>query len=272
MTSNTDIPPISFDKDFFSNLVKDVSCELKQSKSTQQSPSNAKHGTRLKTQSQPMLDIESISVIVSCITRALVPVITDTVRLALTSIAPPPPPTNAVINDVQASENIKLKVGIDDANQYSRRDSCRINGLKEDQDESSDDLVEKVIELGAAIGAKIEKGDVSIAHRLPIKIKNVRQVIVKFCSRRAKMQFYGARKKLKDIPDCGEVFINEDLTKLRFSLMMEARKCPGVNSVVTNNGVIKVWMIGKDTAVTIKHPEDLEKIGIKPNYEALGLI
>ena len=54
--------------------------------------------------------------------------------------------------------------------------------------------------------------------------------------------------------------------------MMEARKCPGVNSVVTNNGVIKVWMNGKDTAVTIKHPEDLEKIGIKPNYEALGLI
>ena len=270
---NSEMPNISFDKDFFTNLVKDVTNELKLNKSAQQSPNaNAKHGTRLKTQSQPVIDVDSISVIVSCITRALIPIITDSVKLALASSVPPPPPTSTVISEGQVEENIRLRIGIDDANQYSRRDSCRINGLAQDDGENEVTLVDKIVKVGSLMGTNIVKEDISIAHRLPVKVKGIQQVIVKFCSRRAKMEFYGARIKLKDIDECNDLFINEDLTKLRFSLMMTARKAPGVRSVVTYNGVIKVWITGKDAAVTIKHPEDLEKLGLKPDYQALGLL
>ena len=86
------------------------------------------------------------------------------------------------------------------------------------------------------------------------------------------MAFYYARMKLKDSDKGKGIFINEDLTKLRYKLMMEAKKVPGCRAITTNNGTIKVWVEGRlEGAYTINHPADLEQLGLTPDYKALGL-
>ena len=273
--SALNLPAINFDKSFFVDIVKNVMDELKANKSqSQPSPTGKiKHDTRnTSKQGQPTWDVDMIGVMVSCITKALTPVIVQTVQAAISSLVlPPPTPANSV-PQAQVDENLKLKIGIDDANQYSRRDSVRINGLDEDPAESESDLVEKIVDIAKITGAEISDRDISIAHRLPIKIKGVRQVICKFTSRRAKIAFYYARMKLKDSDKGKGIFINEDLTKLRYKLMMEAKKVPGCRAITTNNGTIKVWVEGRlEGAYTINHPADLEQLGLTPDYKALGL-
>ena len=272
MDKRVEIPAINFNPDFFSNIVKEVVDELKQSQpvSKQQSPKANKHDTRQKVQGPPQpsrsIDVESISIIVSCITRALTPIITDTIKLALANVNPAP------VNAMPVDESVNLKLEIDDMNMYSRRDSCRINGLTECDNESEEELLDKIIDVSKLTGAKIDKNDISVAHRLPIEVKGVKQCIVKFSTRRAKMEFYSSRTKLKEVPGGKDIYITEDLTKLRYKLLMEAKKCVGCSGVVTNNGIIKVWREGFKGAVHIKHPSDLEKVGLKPDYKALGLM
>ena len=265
-------PDINFDKNFFTDIVKNVLSELKSSKNQpQSSPTNKnKHDTRNKQGTvQPTWDADMLGVMVSCITKALTPIIVQTVQTAISNLVPPPPLTPSV---PQVEENIKLKLAIDDTNQYARRDSVRINGLVESENESEEDLVNKVIDVSNMTGAGIVKSDISIAHRLPAVIKGTRQVIIKFTSRNAKMAFYGSRSKLKDHSAGNEIYINEDLTKLRYGLLMQCKKCPGFKSAVTYNGVIKVRRVGFNDVVQVKYPADLEKIGLTPDYKALGLL
>ena len=126
MDKRVEIPAINFNPDFFSNIVKEVVDELKQSQpvSKQQSPKANKHDTRQKVQGQPQtsrsIDVESISIIVSCITRALTPIITDTIRLALANAYPAP------ANAMPVGESVNLKLETYDMSMYSRRDSCRL--------------------------------------------------------------------------------------------------------------------------------------------------
>ena len=105
-----------------------------------------------------------------------------------------------------------------------------------------------------------------------MEVKGVKQCIVKFSTRRAKTEFYSSRIKLKEVAGGKNIYISEDLTKLRYKLLMEAKKCAGFRGAVTNNGVIKVWRDGFNDAVFIKRPSDLAKVGLRPDYKALGLI
>ena len=274
MDAAINLPDINFGKDFFSEIVKNVTNELKANKSqAMTSPANktSKHDTRNnKPVQQPSWDADMIGVLVTCITKALTPVIVQTVQAAITSLVPLQPQNS--VPTAQVNENLNLKLSIDDTNQYARRDSVRINGISESENESEEDLVNKILDVASITGSKIVKSDVSIAHRLPAVIKGTRQTIVKFTSRHAKMEFYSTRYKLKDDPAGKNIFINEDLTKLRYALLMKCRDCPGFKSAVTYNGVIKVRRVGFDDVVQVKHPADLEKLGLTPDYKALGLL
>ena len=52
------------------------------------------------------------------------------------------------------NENLNLKLSIDDTNQYARRDSVRINGLSESENESEEDLVNKILDVASITGPK----------------------------------------------------------------------------------------------------------------------
>ena len=148
---------------------------------------------------------------------------------------------------------LKVKLEVDDLNLYQRRDNVRINGLQEDPEETNEQLVDKVLQLGDTIGAPVRKADISVAHRLKAKVQGVHQVIVKFTSRHAKEDFYKAKKKLKDVGDGKSIFINEDLTSLRFKMLQAAKTCVGFRNVTTLIGKVLVWKIEGEVKVTTTH-------------------
>ncbi|KAL7375153.1 hypothetical protein ABVT39_012820 [Epinephelus coioides] len=54
----------------------------------------------------------------------------------------------------------------DELEQYSRKENVRINGIEETDEETEDQLVEKVCQLAAAAGTTVTEKDISTAHRL----------------------------------------------------------------------------------------------------------
>ena len=247
-------------EDFIKTIVENITNEL-----------DAKRVTRQGATQTPGIDMSSVAnltFIVSAVIKGLMPVIRDTIKSAIQEEKVKTPDINKDI--------VKLKVELDNANQYSRKDSCRISGLPEDSDagghETNDSLVRKVVELGEKTGANITEADISVTHRLPAKIHGVRQTIVKFTSRRAKESFYRSKKKLKDLPNSKSIFITEDLTQLRYKLLQQCKLCVGFSSLTTSNTKILVWRDGHDAPVHITQPEDLKKLDMIPDYKALGLI
>jgi hypothetical protein len=78
------------------------------------------------------------------------------------------------------------------------------------------------------------------------------------------------RKYLKNT-DYKNIFINEDLTKLRFKLFQMVRKCEEVKSASTRDGNI-ICYLQNGTKAVISSPDDLFKIGFQDvDYQKLGL-
>lgn len=124
---------------------------------------------------------------------------------------------------------------VDELEQYSRRNSVRINGVPEAEGESTDKIV-KVI--GRAFGVDIEDGDIDRSHRVGRSendegVKINRAILVKFSSFVHKRRFTKEKKTLKDAdlsevcPASGnqkpKVFLNDDLTRLRSQVAAKAR-------------------------------------------------
>ena len=124
---------------------------------------------------------------------------------------------------------------LDESEQYSRRESCRINGVTEMEVENTDDLVVKV---GEAIGVSITVDDINRSHRVGNPERYVgkcRPIIVRFKGYSTKRNFIKNRHKLKNIKtnpsfssnSCfnkSPIFINDDLTAIRAKLEAELRK------------------------------------------------
>ena len=245
------------DNTLIQNIVESVTSELDNKRVTRQNQGQASS-----------LDLSQLTFIISAIIKGLMPVITDTIKNAIKEEKAQQPQNNN-------KDILKLKIELDNANQYSRKDSCRISGLVEEENgsaESNENLIEKVVDLGNKIGADISQTDISVTHRLPIKISGVRQTIVKFTSRRAKESFYKARIKLKNMPTCKSIFIAEDLTQLRYKLLQQCKTCVGFSGLTTSNTKIIVWREGFANPFYITQPEDLTKIGLVPDYKKLGLL
>ena len=126
-------------------------------------------------------------------------------------------------NKSLASKVVSLEKQLDQAEQYSRRSCLRISGLKEEVNEDTDTLV---ISIASTIGSEIQIADIDRSHRVgsPRQQRDrPRDVIVKFATYRARQNFFKRRTTLKDSGYRG-VFVNEDLTRQRSSLLYEARK------------------------------------------------
>ena len=115
-----------------------------------------------------------------------------------------------------------LEAQADQAEQYSRRNCLRISGVKEETNESTDDIVMKI---ASDIGSDIQLENIDRSHRIGNPNRRgdkPREIIVKFTAYRYRSKFYKQRTRLKEQGYTG-VFINEDLTKRRSSLLFEAR-------------------------------------------------
>lgn len=180
--------------------------------------------------------------------------------------------TDKIMSTAAETQRINLlqRYDCDRLEQYTRRDNLRIFGIEEDPDEDEDVLQAKVIEVAAEVGVKLEANDISIAHRLGRPDERGRPVIVRFCHRKKRNAVLGNKKELKKKQK--KIFINEDLTPMKATMLKMVKEQPGVSNATTKEGKILAWMAGKDRPVEVTTPDELGKVGItSPDWKRLRL-
>ena len=132
------------------------------------------------------------------------------------------------------TELTKSRNQCDELEQYSRRNNIIISGIPENDTIPAEDLVLTLVNEYAE--TPIRYSDIDRTHRITRtnaaaggKDKKPRDIIVKFCSYKSKKAILSREpmKKLKAanevIPDNERIFIREDLTKARNSVLYKGR-------------------------------------------------
>ena len=114
---------------------------------------------------------------------------------------------------------------IDSLEQYTRRNSLRVQGIPEKETEDTCEEVLKIVNETLGVNPPIAPSDIDRVHRVGPHSTNrsgPRPVIIKMATYRARARIFKERAKLRHCPD--RIFINEDLTKLRSNLFRKARQ------------------------------------------------
>ena len=88
-----------------------------------------------------------------------------------------------------------------------------------------------------------------------------RQAIVRFLTRRKRDALYQARFNLKGKEAYKGLFINEDLTSMRYAVLSRAKEAPHVTRVSTNFGNI-ICKLQTGEQKVLRDPDDLFEVGI----------
>jgi hypothetical protein len=155
---------------------------------------------------------------------------------------------------------LAIKRKVDDLEAYSRIDNVIVYGLPETAAEviaGTAYNAETVPSTGGDLSVtselafiqfchqklkvEIAPGDISVAHRLAKpKVKGdvsrgPRPMIVRFCNRKAKLRVLAARKELRKVESCKNIYINEHLTQNTSQLFKKSR------AMVKNNMIQSTW-------------------------------
>ena len=115
----------------------------------------------------------------------------------------------------------------DESEQYSRRNSLRISGVDQNENE---DVTEKVLSLfnnTMKLSPPVSMEHIDRVHRVgPVKPGKSRPILVKFSMYRTRNSIFRAKKILKEVNQASNknIYVNEDLTKFRSTLLYKARE------------------------------------------------
>ena len=149
--------------------------------------------------------------------------------------------------EVRVTELEKLDNRCDELEQYSRRNILRVTGIPENRDEDTD---KHILDVCKSLSLNLDLKDIDRSHRVGKVVQpdsrgstiRPRSIIVKFSTYRARNLLYKARTHLRS-SGFRNVFINEDLTRTRNTLLYEARKLAKsgkINSCWSSDGSILV--------------------------------
>ena len=128
--------------------------------------------------------------------------------------------------DSNSEEILKLRRGMNEAEQYSRRTCVRLYGIPENANENTDQVM---IDLAAGkLGIEIPRQEIDRSHRVgpprrPHESTGVvpsRPILVKFATYRTREQVLRNRRRLKGT----KIGIEEDLTSENRALLKEAKQ------------------------------------------------
>lgn len=138
-------------------------------------------------------------------------------------------------------KNAELENTLDKMEQYSRRESVRIMGLPEGQDDKLEEQIINIINEDLKVETPITPSDIARLHRVGTKKPSLpRPVILKFASYRVRSAVMRNKQNLKQRSG-PKLFFNEDLTQKRAKLLKDARdlkKKGKINDVWTKDGRI----------------------------------
>lgn len=135
-----------------------------------------------------------------------------------------------------------LEYDLDNLEQYGRRTSLRFHNVpKPGTDEGNTDTESAVISICEKMGVTITSDDNDRPHPIGRPNRNNKlQIICKFKTWKAKNKVFSAKKELKNNTD--KIFITEDLTRYRQSIVIEAKKGKSIRSFWTFDGRIYIKM------------------------------
>ena len=164
--------------------------------------------------------------------------------------------------------------------QYQRRESIRIFGVKEDPNENAEATEIKALGVIRETGASVVATDISACHRVGKPRDGSRAIIVKFVSRKKRQEVVTKKKNLKGKAAFSKVFVNDDLTVLRQRLLGYVKSLDCVESAWTSGGRILASkktppglpQADRTRPIVIESPDDLFKLGVDSvDYSKMGL-
>ena len=177
-------------------------------------------------------------------------------------------------NKYLTSEVDALKWGLDDLEQYGRRNSIRINNLKLvqsfDSFDNEYDFTQEVLNFINEIVLKgqppLEMKDIERCHTIgKAKKSRSKQVIVKFARYHDKRRVFMSKPVLKN--NKNKTFMTEDLTSANHAViksLLPLKKSNKIDSFWTRDGRIFVKLGARDNPIRIKPQENVEtRLGIE---------
>lgn len=164
--------------------------------------------------------------------------------------------------------------------QYSRRESVRIFGVRQEERESGEEVEKKVMEVLKDAGVDAVPDDIAACHRAGRKQNGTRPILVKFVSRRKRRELMVKKKNLKKNDKYARVFIGDDLTPLRARLLGYVKRLPQVEKAWVIDGRIHVQRKfppglhpnDQPRPIVVETPDDLFHLGVDDvDYQELGL-
>ncbi|KAL8591286.1 hypothetical protein ACOMHN_060588 [Nucella lapillus] len=175
----------------------------------------------------------------------------------------------------------RLTYDNDRLQQYTRKESLRIHGVKIDAGETAEQVEMKALKVFTDAGVEVAADDIAAVHRAGKEVKGTRPILVKFVSRRKRRLVMEKKKNLKGKTGYERVFVNDDLTPLRARLLGFVKRLDQVERAWTVDG--RILCVRKSPPslspklrpkpVIIETPDDLfDKLGVDfIDYGALGL-
>lgn len=154
---------------------------------------------------------------------------------------------------------VKLKSSCEVQEQYSRRNCLRFHGIPEDVNENTDKVVRQVVK--EKLGIDLAATDIDRSHRITPRQATPgdgkpRVIIMKFARYNVRQLIYSNRAKLKGT----KIFIHEDLTSHRQSLVNVANRSPQVLKVYTTDGRVKALKKSTNKWVNITSVNQIDKL------------
>lgn len=148
-------------------------------------------------------------------------------------------------------DNSENEGKIEKLEQYTRRNSLRIFGLKEERNENLQDKVLQFFKNQLQEEVKVEHVD--RVHRVgKFKVESTRAIIIKFVSYQQRALVFRKKKMLKG----SGVTVKEDLTVYRVGVLKAAEKKYGYRNVWTMDG--RIFVSEDNKILVISSFEDLK--------------
>ena len=167
--------------------------------------------------------------------------------------------------DSHKSKICALESKVDQLEQYSRKNSIRIQGLPEDTDEDTPKIIVQF--FNEEMKTSITNIDLDNAHRLgrvnEINRTSPRDIIVKFTSYLKKEELMQKRSSLKRNPKTSKIYINDDLTPTKakiFHLTRLLQKEKKIVNTWNRDGVTFIKQSESSKPLPVKSVEQLDRI------------
>ena len=181
-----------------------------------------------------------------CFVQQMIPAIVTSVATAVGEVMKnflkkmPKPADVVSVDRSPVVENLQrnlllMRYENDRLEQYSRRETIKVVGLKEE----GEDTEQKVLGVFKAVGADVTAVDVCVVHGTGDRKRKGRPILVGFVSRKKRKEVMQKKKVLKDKREYAGVYVFDDLTTLRAKMLYYLKKkVPVVQNAWTIDGRI----------------------------------